>query len=332
LQPLPGVQSVTLWGPSMLGHATWVYIAYPEGRSVDDADARLMMGRHSANPGALSNLEIPLLKGREITWQDTLETPFVAVVSESVAKKLWPGEDALGKRMRSSQGNHPWVTVVGVARDAHHATRMDLTDAAAGIRPYGLGPQYDVYFPYLQRPNQGVTIAVRTTGDTRTISQELRAAVLSLDPALPIYDLASLDERLAKQVAPVRTIALVSAAYSLLALFLAAFGLFTVLAHDVSQRTHEIGIRMALGAAPSSVLSLILREGLALTFAGLFAGLAGTLLITRPMRALLFGVSSSEPAVLVPIMLLLIAVAILACSIPARRAMRLDPLDALRQE
>jgi putative ABC transport system permease protein len=332
LQPLPGVESVTLWGPSMLGRATWVYIAYPEGRTPDDADARLMMGRHSVNPGALANLEIPLLKGREITWQDNLETPFVAVISESVAKKLWPGQDALGKRMRSAVGDFPWITVVGIARDAHHARRMDLDDAAAGIRPHGLGPQYDVYFPYQQRPNQGVTVAVRTTGDRRTVSQELRAAVLSLDPALPIYDLALLDERLAEQVAPVRIIALVSAAYSLLALFLAGFGLFAVLAQDVSQRTHEIGIRIALGAAPASVLKLILREGLALTLAGLVAGLAGTLLITRPMRAFLFGVSPAEPAVLAPITLLLVVVAILACWIPALRAMRLDPLDALRQE
>jgi putative ABC transport system permease protein len=332
LQPLPGVQSVTLWGPSMLGHATWVYIAYPEGRSPDDVEARLMMGRHSVNPGALANLEIPLLKGREITWQDNLETPFVAVISESVAKKLWPGQDALGKRMRSAVGDFPWITVVGIARDAHHATRLDLNDAAAGIRPYGLGPQYDVYFPYLQRPNQGVTIAVRTLADTRSMSQELRSAVLSLDPALPIYDLALLDERLALQVAPVRTIALVSAAYSLLALFLAAFGLFAVLAHDVSQRTHEIGVRMALGADPAGVLALILREGLSLTLVGLLAGLSGTLLITRPMRALLFGVSTTQPSVLAPITLLLIGVALLACWIPARRAMRLDPLDALRQE
>jgi putative ABC transport system permease protein len=332
LQPLPGVQSVTLWGPSMLGRATWVYIAYPEGRTPDDADARLMMGRHSVNPGALANLEIPLLKGREITWQDTLETPFVAVISESVAKKLWPGQDALGKRMRSAVGDFPWITVVGIARDAHHARRMDLDDAAAGIRPHGLGPQYDVYFPYLQRPNQGVTVAVRTIGDRRSVSQELRAAVLSLDPALPIYDLALLDERLAEQVAPMRIIALVSAAYSLLALFLAGFGLFAVLAQDVSQRTHEIGIRMALGAAPANVLKLILREGLALTLAGLVAGLAGTMLITRPMQAFLFGVSPAEPAVLAPITLLLAGVAILACWIPARRAMRLDPLDALRQD
>jgi putative ABC transport system permease protein len=118
----------------------------------------------------------------------------------------------------------------------------------------------------------------------------------------------------------------------LLALFLAGFGLFAVLAHDVTQRTHEIGIRMALGAAPSNVLVLILREGLALTVVGIVAGLFGTLLVTRPMRALLFGVSPAEPAVLAPITVLLVGVALLACWIPARRAMRLDPLEALRQE
>jgi putative ABC transport system permease protein len=332
LQSIPGVESVLLWGPSMFGHATWVYIAYPEGSSPDDPDARLMMGRHSVNPGALNNLGIPLLRGREITWQDTLDTPFVAVISESVAKKLWPGQDALGKRMRSANGNFPWVTVVGVARDAHHAQRMDLNDAAAGIRPYGLGPQYDVYFPYPQRPNQGMTLAVRTSTDVGSVSKGLRAAVLSLDPALPVYDLALLDDRLAGQVAPVRTIALLSGAYAFLALFLAGFGLFAVLAHDVSQRTHEIGIRMALGAPPEGILSLILREGLLLTSIGLAAGGGGAILITRTMHALLFGVSPTEPAVFAAIATLLLGVATFACWIPARRAMRFDPMEALRQD
>jgi putative ABC transport system permease protein len=332
LQPIPGVESVLLWGPSMLGHATWVYIAYPEGSSPDDTNARLMMGRHSVNPGALKNLGIPLLKGREVTWQDTLDTPFVAVVSESVARKLWPGQDAVGKRMRSANGNFPWVTVVGVARDAHHAQRMDLNDAAAGIHPNGLGPQYDVYFPYPQRPNQGMTLAVRTSADVGSVSKALRAAVLSLDPTLPVYDLALLDDRLAKQVAPVRTMAVLSGAYAFLALFLAGFGLFAVLAHDVSQRTQEIGIRMALGAPPQGIHSLILREGLLLTSIGLVAGVAGAILVTRPMRALLFGVSPTEPAVFGAIAALLLGVATFACWIPARRAMRLDPMEALRQD
>jgi len=332
LQPLPGVGSVLLWGPSMFGHATWVYIAYPEGRSPDDAESRLMMGRHSVNPDALKNLGIPLIKGREITWQDTLDTPFVAVVSESAAKRLWPGQEALGKRMRSVNGNFPWVTVVGVARDAHHAQRMDLNDAAAGIRPYGLGPQYDVYFPYTQRPNPGLTLAVRTSADVASVSKALRAAVLSLDATLPVYDLALLDERLAAQVAPVRTMAFLSAAYAFLALFLAGFGLFAVLAHDVGQRTQEIGIRMALGALPRAILTLVFREGLLLTLLGLAGGIAGAVLITRAMQALLFGVSPTEPIVFGAIAGLLLAVALLACCIPARRAMRLDPMDALRQD
>lgn len=332
LQPLPGVESVTLWGPSMLGHATWVYVGYPEGHTPNEPDARLLMNRHSVNPGALANLGIPLLAGREVTWQDSLASPAVAVISESVAKKLWPGQNALGKRMQSALGNAPWVTVVGIAHDAHHAMRMDLNDAAAGERPNGLGPQYDVYFPYVQRPNPGMTVAVRTEADAQSISKELREAVLALDPTLPVYDLAFLDERLAEQVAPVRTIAILCGAYALMALFLAAFGLFAVLAHDVSQRTREIGIRMALGALPGSVLLLILREGLLMTLFGIAAGACGSLLIVRTMQALLFGVSPTEPLVFGSIAALLIAVAVLACWIPARRAMHLDPLDALRRE
>lgn len=338
LQSIPGVQSVTLEGPSMLGRSTWVYIAYPEGRTPEDPGARLMMGRHSVNPGALQNLGIPLLKGRDATWRDTLDSPFVAVISESVAKRLWPGQDPIGKRMRSTGGDFPWVTVIGVARDAHHAQRMDLNDAAAGMRPQGLRPQYDAYFPYAQRPNQGLTIALRVapgasaSSSVTQVSKQLRAAVLDLDPDLPVYDIALLDDRLAEQVAPVRTIAILSAGYAGLALFLASFGLFAVLAHDVGQRTQEIGIRMALGALPQTVMALIVREGLSLTVVGFGAGLAGAALVTRLMPALLFGVSPTEPVVFTIIVAVLFAVALLACWIPARRAMRMDPLEALRQD
>jgi putative ABC transport system permease protein len=316
----------------MLGRATWVYIAYPEGKTPDDPESRLMMGRHSVNPGALENLGIPLLRGREITWEDALDTPFVGVISESVAKKLWPGQDPIGKRMRSAVGSFPWVTVVGIARDARHGQRMDLNDAAAGMLPLGLRPQYDAYFPYTQRPNPGVTVAIRTSADVAAISEEVRSAVLSLDPTLPVYDIAFLDDRLAAQVAPVRTMAVLSGAYALLAVFLAGFGLFAVLAHDVSQRTHEIGVRMALGAQPYSVLTLVLREGLLLTLFGLAAGFVSAVITTRMMQALLFGVSPTEPAVFGAIAVLLLAVAALACWIPARRAMRFDPMEALRQD
>ena len=332
LRSLPGAESATIWGPSMLGRATWVYIAYPEGAAPEDPNARLMMGRHSVNPEALANLEIPLLSGRHITWQDTAEQPAVAIISESVAKKMWPGQDPVGKRMRSAVGNFPWVTVIGVARDAHHAQLMNLSDAAAGELPGGLRPQYDAYFPYLQRPNPGVTLAVRTSRDVRAISENIREAVLSLDPTLPVYDLRLLDDRLAEQVAPVRTIAALSGAYALLAMFLAAFGLFAVLGHDVSQRTHEIGIRMAVGAAPGRILLLILREGITLTSVGLVAGFLLASVTTRTVQAMLFGVNATEPAIFAAVAGLLIAVAVLACLIPAKRAMRLDPMSALRED
>jgi len=332
LQGLPGVTSATLWGPSMLGRARNAYIAYPEGASADDAGARLLMDRHSINPGALGNLGIPLLRGRDLTSQDSADKPAVAVISEGVANKLWPGKDPIGKRMRSASGYTPWVTVVGVARDSRQAQRFDLNEANSGIAPSGLGPQYDAYFSYLQRPNPRLTVALRVPSDVATVSRELKGAVLSIDPAIPVFDLAMLDDRLASQLTPSRLIAVLSSAYALAALFLAAFGLFAVLAHDVSQRVHEMGIRMALGAQRRDVLRLVLREGLALTATGLLVGIALSSGVSQTLENFLFGVSPSDPVIYAAIAALLTVVSMLACWIPARRATRVDPMAILRGE
>jgi putative ABC transport system permease protein len=332
LQGLPGVKSATLWGPSMLGRARNAYIAYPEGASPDDAGARLLMDRHSVNPGALANLGIPLLRGRDLTSRDNADSPVVAVISEGVANRLWPGKDPIGKRMRSASGYIPWVTVVGVARDSRQAQRFDLNEANSGIAPAGLGPQYDAYFSYLQRPNPRLAVALRVSSDVATVSRELKGAVLSIDPALPVFDLAMLDDRLALQLAPSRLIAVLSSAYAVVALFLAAFGLFAVLAHDVSQRVHEMGVRMALGAQRSDVLRLVLGEGVALTAAGLVVGIALSSGVSHTLKDFLFGVSPSDPAIYATISALLVAVAVFACWIPARRATRLDPIAILRGE
>jgi putative ABC transport system permease protein len=332
LQTVPGVKSATLWGPSMLGRARNAYIAYPEGARADDANARLLMDRHSVNPGALANLGIPLLRGRDVTWRDNANSPAVAVISEGVANRLWPGKDPIGKRMRSASGYTPWVTVIGVARDSRQAQRFDLNEASSGIAPAGLGPQYDAYFSYLQRPNPRMTVALRVSSDVATVSRELKTAVLSIDPALPVFDLAMLDDRLAAQLAPSRLVGMISSAYAGAALFLAAFGLFAVLAHDVSQRVHEMGVRMALGAQRGDVLRLVLRDGIALTGAGLLVGVGVGMEVSATIKDFLFGVSPSHPAIYVTVAGLLTVVALVACWIPARRATRVDPIAILRGE
>jgi putative ABC transport system permease protein len=332
LQGLPGTTSATLWGPGMLGRARNAYIAFPESASPDDPKARLLMDRLTVNPGALANLGIPLLRGRELTWQDRADTTPVAVISEGVANKLWPGKDPIGKRMRSTTSYTPWVTVVGVVRDSRQAQRFDLNEVTSGIPPSGIGPQYDVYFSILQRPNPRMTIALRVSSDVATVSRELKDAVLSIDPKLPVFDLAMLDDRLAAQLAPSRLVAAISSAYAGVALFLAAFGLFATLAHNVSQRMHEMALRMALGAQRRDVLTLVLREGMILTIAGLLLGVGLGLEASDMMKNFLFDVSSSDPAIYASISALLVIVALFACWIPARRATRIDPMAILRGE
>ncbi len=324
----PGVDSTTLWGPSMLGRATWVVETAPEGAPRDDPKDTIMSWRHSVNPGALANLGIPILRGRDFTWSDDARAPRVAIVSESTARAMWPGADPVGRRF-SSIRHGIGFTVIGVTRDARHRQRLDLLDAAMGIPPSGLGPQRDIYFPYLQRPNAALVVAVRTS-DPAIAAQSLRAAVRRKDPALTVYDMALLEERLLRQDRGSRVLTSLAAAYAAVALALAAIGLYGVLTHSVEQRTREIGIRRALGAGRSSVLWRVLRDGLAMTLVGCAVGLAGALFATRVLVTLLFGVTPVDPAVLGSISLFLLVVAAAASWLPARRATRVDPSVALR--
>jgi putative ABC transport system permease protein len=332
LAALPGVKSATIWGPSMPGRSTWVVNAIPEGRQPDDPRSIVMSSRHSVNPGALGNMGISILRGRDVTWHDDLNAPLVAIVSESTAKTMWPGEDAIGKRFSPIGREKTFVTVVGIAADARLRQRLDLSDAANGIRPGGLGPQLDVYLPYAQRANRAIVLGVRVHGDAASITIAIRSTVQSMDSTLPVYDIALLDDRLATQDGASRALTSVTASYAVLALFLASLGLFGVLAHAVSRRTQEMGIRMALGAKREDLLLMVLREGVTMTAAGLVRGLAGALVLTRLMASLLFGVSATDPVVYVGISLLLLSVAVAACYLPARRATRIDPMVALRCE
>ena len=212
------------------------------------------------------------------------------------------------------------------------AQRFDLNEANMGIAPGGIGPQYDAYFSYRQRPSTRVTVALRVASDIAMVSRELKDAVRSLDPALPVLDVAMLDDRLTTQLAPIRLVAVISSAYAGVALFLATFGLFAVLAHDVSQRVHEMGVRMALGAGRFDVVHLILRDGIMLTAAGLLLGIVLGVQVSNTIKDFLFGVNPSEPAIYVTIASLLVVVALFDCLIPARRATRVDPIAILRGE
>jgi putative ABC transport system permease protein len=331
LDGLPGVASTTIWGPGMPGRETWVINAVPEGRDPNDPRGVIMSTRHSVNPGALSNMGIPLLRGRDFAEQDNSRAPLVAIVSESTAKAFWPGGDPLGKRFLPI-GRKDWITVIGVASDVRLRQRLEMSDAAIGIAPGGLGPQLDVYLPYPQRPNRAVVLAVRVKGDATSVTNAIRSSILSLDSTLPAYDVALLQDRLAAQDDASKALTTVTASYALLALFLAALGLFGVLAHSVSRRTQELGVRMALGALPGDLLLMVLNEGVRLTTLGIAAGLLGAALLTRAMASLLFGVSTMDPEVYLTISVLLLIVAMSACYLPARRAMGLNPIVALRHD
>ncbi len=332
LNALPGVRRAMIWGPGMLGKGGWVANLTRGDAPVDDPDATQMISRHSINPGALHDMSIPLLRGREFTWEDNANSAPVVILSESAAKALWPNQDALGKQVHGEGIYSNPMTVIGIARDARHRQRLNLTDSAIGIPPAGLGPQFDGYFPYLQRPNPSVVVAARVSGAESSITREVKDTVLSLDSALPVYDVAMLDDRLSDQVSTSHALTMLTGAFAAVALFLAAFGLFGVLAQAAGQRTKEIGIRMTLGAAPRDVLRLILREGMLLTGLGLVTGFVFSFFVTQAMKSVLFGVNTTDASVICCIGILMAATAALACWLPARRAMLVEPLTALRND
>ena len=201
-----------------------------------------------------------------------------------------------------------------------------------GVPPSGLGPQRDVYYPYLQLPNAALVVAARSAGSRSAAAAALRAAVRRLDPTLPVYDVALLDERLARQEGGSRALGGARRGYAAAALCLAAVGLSGVLARSVEQRTREIGIRRALGAARGDIVGMVLREGLVPTIAGMGAGIAASVAASHAIANLLFGVAPRDPAVFATISVLILLVAAAASAVPALRASRVDPMIAMRQE
>jgi predicted permease len=273
-----------------------------------------------ATDGYFQVLGIPLLRGRIFDDRDGPDSPHVAVISESLARDRWPGQDPIGHTIEfgNMDGDLRLLTVVGIVGD---------------VREYGLDvpPRPTVYVNLFQRPRAAITVTILSDADTQLVVSSARAILQELNPEIPprfrtfpeIYS-ASLGSR--------RFNLILIAFFGIVALLLAAAGVFGVMAYSVSRRTREIGVRVALGARSRDVLTMVLGQGLRTTLVGVAIGFVGSLALTRSVQSLLFGVTATDPLTFAAVILLLLVTALLACYIPARRAMRVDPMVALRYE
>jgi predicted permease len=268
-----------------------------------------------------STLRVPLISGRFLDGADGPETPRVVVISDRMARRWWPNESVMGKhiRVRSPENNEPWLTIVGVAANIPQST-FDREARAV------------VYVPFEQRPQLWMDIGIRTTGDPLRFAPAATAAIRSIDPEQPVSDVASLDRLRHNESLGLIYVSSLMAVFGLLALVLSSIGVYGVMAYLVAERTSEIGIRIALGAERSNVLSLIFRRGMVTALAGLAVGIVLAYGLASLMRSLVWGVTAGDPLTFVGIPLLLSVAAALAIFIPARRATRIDPLVALRHD
>lgn len=273
----------------------------------------------AVNPDYFRTMNIELRTGRFLTDGDADGAPSVALLSESLAQQLFPNENAVGKRLAIGGSGAEWTTIIGVVSNVRHQGREREVEPA-------------VYLSYRQLPRPGMTLLLRSTTDSLSLAPALRQAVHEVDSALPLYDVKTMEERLTKSVAARRFNLLLLSVFAALALGLAGIGVYGVISYVVTERTHEIGIRLALGAQRADVLRLFLQQGMKLVLLGVSIGLLGTVAFTRVMTSLLFGVSAYDPLTFAGVTCLLSLLALLACYLPARRATKVDPLVALRSE
>jgi predicted permease len=268
-------------------------------------------------------MDIALLSGRAFTAADAEGAPLVAMVDENFARRFYPNEDPIGKRIKRGRldSSRPWLTIVGVVRHVRDQ-RLDLDSL----------PQ--AYFPFYQEAgNFNMSLAVRTSAaDPLALSMAARAAIQSVDRNQPVFQVRTMRQIVAASVAPRRLVMGLLGVFAAVALALTAIGIYGVMAYAVTERTHEWGIRLALGARGTDVLRLVLTDGLRLALAGVAIGLAGAWLLTRWLGSVLYNVSATDPLTFAVIALLLTMIALLACCLPARRATKVDPLIALRTE
>jgi putative ABC transport system permease protein len=262
------------------------------------------------------------VKGRAFTKRDDAASPPVAIINEAMAGRRFPKGDAIGRRLRIGAGSsntNPWMEIVGIVGDVRH----QALDAP---------PREEFYVPCAQRSSSEMVIVVSARGDVAGLAGTLRAQVRSVDPDQPLADVQPMEALVGQSLAPRRAAVLLLGVFAGVAVLLAAIGLYGLIAYSVAQRTHEIGVRMAIGARAHDVLVMVLRQGLTLTAGGVAVGLVAALGLARLMTGLLYGVGAADPWTYLTVPVVLALVAALASVLPARRAARVDPMAALRSE
>jgi len=315
----PGVQSAGAVSSLPLGGDTWNLGrgVIPEGLPLapgNDTNARHL----SIASDYFQTLQIPLKAGRIFTEHDNLESTKVAIVSETLARQLWPGESAIGKRLIEWRDEKFLREVVGVVGD----TRQSLDEK----------PWQELYLPYAQDGGMwsDLSLVVRTNGDPAALAGPVREAIRSVDKAVPTYNLKTMNDVASISAAPRRVPMLLLSAFAGVAMLLAMLGIYGVTSYYVTQRTHEIGVRMALGAQIVDVLKLVLKRAMLLAVVGIGIGTAGAVALTRYITTLLFGVKPIDVVTFVGVAVVLAIVVLVACLVPARRAAKIDPLEALK--
>jgi putative ABC transport system permease protein len=320
LRVLPGVKAAGLCNSLPLSRRQRFMIEIRgEGQPARPSDQARSVPAISISADYFRAMGIPIIQGRGFTEHDDANAPKVAILNKTMAHEFFPNENPIGRRIMVGQGEYALATVVGVVGDV----RNRGLDAEA---------QPAFFVPFSQSPDSTMEVALLTAVEPTSMTTAVRNAVAAIDPEQPVFDISTMDQRLAASVAPRRFNLLLLASFALLAMLLAGVGIYGVVSYTAVQRTHEVGVRMALGAQRRDVLKLILAQGTVLLLIGIGAGLVGAFLLTRFLAALLYGVRPTDSATFAAVSLLLAVVAIVACYIPARRATRVDPMVALRYE
>ena len=320
IQSLPGVESAAIASELFIGGSPERVLTIEEDNQ--NISERLRFRSDEVSGGFFRALGTPLLRGRFFSPADGPDSPRVAIVNKAMARRLWPGRDPVGRRFKPGprDSGGPWYTVVGVVGDM----RRQGPERA---------PLPQMFEPLAQNPPRLATLLVRTSiDDPLTMAGTIQAAVRRVEKHVPVYRVTTLENRLAGFLKPRRFQTSLLIGFSVAALLMAAIGIYGLIQYTVAARTHEIGIRMAIGARPGEIFRMIVREGLTLSLTGLGLGLLGALWLGRVGSSLLFGVTATDPLTLISVSLLLTATAAAACLFPARRAMKVEPVVALRQE